>query len=131
MIYKGGTMALSLIIYLFFPTCSFPNLFNYSELFSGLLIVSTLHQVSKTLIQKFVTKRMRTSKLFSDNPMVYYKPLRRRQINFCCAGPTDPNFRYIKIIMNSRIYAFVFTIYFSSNMIFFFSVSIKLIKSKI
>ena len=38
-------------------------------------------------------------------------------------GPTSPNFWKIKIIiLISRINIFVFMIYFSSNMIFFFSV---------
>ena len=45
---------------------------------------------------------------------------------FCCTGPTDSNFWEIKIIiLISYIKIFLFTIYFSSNMIFFFSVSVK------
>ena len=46
---------------------------------------------------------------------------------FCCTGATDPNFWEIKIIVILTLHknTFVFTIYFSFNMIFFLSFTIK------
>ena len=51
---------------------------------------------------------------------------------FCCTDSTDPNFREIKITITliSHKY-FCFYNLFSSGMIFFFSVTIKQIKTKI
>ena len=50
---------------------------------------------------------------------------------FCYTGPTDPSFWQIKVmIVISHINIFLFTIYFSSNMIFFFLVVIKQIKKQ-
>ena len=51
---------------------------------------------------------------------------------FCCAVPTDPNFRQTKIIiiLISYINISSFTIYISCNLNFFFQIAIKYIKNK-
>ena len=56
---------------------------------------------------------------------------RQKQLNFCCTGPTNPNFWQIKItiVLISHINIF-FTAYISPNMIFFFEITIEYIKDK-
>ena len=51
---------------------------------------------------------------------------------FCCAVPTDPNFRQTKIIIIPISYINIssFTIYISCNLNFFFQIAIKYIKNK-
>ena len=51
---------------------------------------------------------------------------------FCGMGPTNSNFWQIKRIirLTSHINIFIFTIWFSPNMIFFFWAAIKSIKNK-
>ena len=50
--------------------------------------------------------------------------VRQRRVN--CTGPINSNFWQIKIvILISHLNIFIFTIYFSSTMIFFFSVAVR------
>ena len=58
-----------------------------------------------------------------------FKNLRQGNSILYCTGPTDLKFQQIKIIL-TLISLFFFTVYFCSNMILFFYVTIKKIKNE-